>query len=270
MNPKQPPFPCLSGLLMSRKPVRTSKTHPWDGSVCSSVADSNPKNMSNTLKKERICVMKNNAKRMAAKMLAMLIAIMLIVGLFPVMAFADGTANASNSDGEYVYLSISYDKHYINDKNGSPMVYVPVSLEDIAAVDLTEYGLDNMLYDADADGEYEITALQLLIYAHEELWGGDWGDVNFDALPGSSYFKGGIFGFTENLVYFLNGDFPVDESMSNEWMTTGATSDRIVYRVNGWYPNYGCSRYQLADGEVVEWRYTCNDLGKDIGCDWMG
>ena len=41
-----------------------------------------------------------------------------------------------------------------------------------------------------------------------------------------------------------------------------------MYRVNGWYPNYGCSRYQLADGEKIEWRYTC-DLGKDIGCDWM-
>lgn len=41
-----------------------------------------------------------------------------------------------------------------------------------------------------------------------------------------------------------------------------------VYRVNGWYPNYGCSRYQLAQGEVIEWRYTC-DLGKDVGCDWM-
>ena len=42
-----------------------------------------------------------------------------------------------------------------------------------------------------------------------------------------------------------------------------------MYRVDGWYPNYGCSRYQLADGEVVEWRYTC-DLGHDVGCDWMG
>ena len=37
-----------------------------------------------------------------------------------------------------------------------------------------------------------------------------------------------------------------------------------MYRVNGWYPNYGCSRYQLADGEIVEWRYTC-DLGEDVG-----
>ncbi len=42
-----------------------------------------------------------------------------------------------------------------------------------------------------------------------------------------------------------------------------------MYRVNGWYPNYGSSRYQLVDGEIIEWRYTC-DLGKDIGCDWMG
>lgn len=39
-----------------------------------------------------------------------------------------------------------------------------------------------------------------------------------------------------------------------------------MYSVNDWYPNYGCSRYQLVDGEVVEWRYTC-DLGLDVGRD---
>ena len=37
-----------------------------------------------------------------------------------------------------------------------------------------------------------------------------------------------------------------------------------MYRVNGWFPNYGCSRYQLADGDVVEWVYTC-DMGNDVG-----
>ncbi len=37
-----------------------------------------------------------------------------------------------------------------------------------------------------------------------------------------------------------------------------------MYRVNGWYPNYGSSQYILSDGDVVEWRFTC-DLGKDIG-----
>ena len=37
-----------------------------------------------------------------------------------------------------------------------------------------------------------------------------------------------------------------------------------MYKVNGWFPNYGCSRYQLKDGDVIEWVYTC-DLGYDVG-----
>lgn len=37
-----------------------------------------------------------------------------------------------------------------------------------------------------------------------------------------------------------------------------------MYRVNGEFPNYGCSRYILKDGDRVEWVYTC-DLGKDVG-----
>ena len=37
-----------------------------------------------------------------------------------------------------------------------------------------------------------------------------------------------------------------------------------MYKVNDWFPNYGCSRYQLQNGDVVEWEYTC-ELGKDIG-----
>lgn len=37
-----------------------------------------------------------------------------------------------------------------------------------------------------------------------------------------------------------------------------------LYKVNDWFPNYGSSRYQLQDGDVVEWVYTC-DLGVDVG-----
>lgn len=37
-----------------------------------------------------------------------------------------------------------------------------------------------------------------------------------------------------------------------------------MYKVNGWFPNYGCSRYQLKQGDVIEWVYTC-DLGHDVG-----
>jgi len=37
-----------------------------------------------------------------------------------------------------------------------------------------------------------------------------------------------------------------------------------MYSVNEWFPNYGCSRYQLTDGDVICWVYTC-DLGRDVG-----
>ena len=158
------------------------------------------------------------------KLLGLAFILILVLALLP----ATVSATEAEEAGEYVYLSVSFDGQYIDDKSGSPMTYVPISLADVAAVDLAEYGLDNMLFDADGDGQYETTALQLIIYAHENLYGGDWSDVNFSAYPGSSYFYGGIFGFTENLVYFHNGDFPVDPSMESSYMTVGATSDRIV------------------------------------------
>ncbi len=37
-----------------------------------------------------------------------------------------------------------------------------------------------------------------------------------------------------------------------------------MYRVNGEFPNVGCSRYALANGDTVEWVYTC-DFGADVG-----
>ena len=37
-----------------------------------------------------------------------------------------------------------------------------------------------------------------------------------------------------------------------------------MYSVNDWFPNYGCSRYVLRDGDEICWVYTCN-LGQDVG-----
>jgi len=37
-----------------------------------------------------------------------------------------------------------------------------------------------------------------------------------------------------------------------------------MYKVNEWFPNYGCSRYALKNGDVICWVYTC-DLGHDVG-----
>ena len=37
-----------------------------------------------------------------------------------------------------------------------------------------------------------------------------------------------------------------------------------MYKVNGWFPNYGCSGYTLSQGDAICWVYTCN-LGDDVG-----
>ena len=42
-----------------------------------------------------------------------------------------------------------------------------------------------------------------------------------------------------------------------------------MYRVDGEFQNKGCSDYELNDGDVIEWVYTC-DLGQDIGCEIDG
>lgn len=52
----------------------------------------------------------------------------------------------------------------------------------------------------------------------------------------------------------INGLYEFDKGELSGWM----------YSVNGWFPNYGCSRYKLKTGDKIRWRYTC-DLGKDIG-----
>ncbi|MBR6825036.1 MAG: DUF4430 domain-containing protein [Oscillospiraceae bacterium] len=38
-----------------------------------------------------------------------------------------------------------------------------------------------------------------------------------------------------------------------------------MYKVNGWFPNYGCSEYVLQNGDNVVWCYTCKGLGADVG-----
>ena len=174
--------------------------------------------------------------KMMKKFLSMALAVVMVLALLPAATLA------TEAQAEYVYLSISFDGRYIDDISGNPIAYYPVPLDAIAAVDLTAYGLENMLFDGNNDGNYDTTALQLLIYAHEELYGGDWSDVSFGATPGSSYFDDGIFGFTENLVYFHNGDFPVDESQTSQWYTVGATSDRIVLEAGDFLDvaSFGC------------------------------
>ena len=37
-----------------------------------------------------------------------------------------------------------------------------------------------------------------------------------------------------------------------------------MYKVNGEYPLYGVSQYEVEDGDIIEFHYTC-DFGRDLG-----
>ena len=42
-----------------------------------------------------------------------------------------------------------------------------------------------------------------------------------------------------------------------------------MYKVNGWFPNYGCSACKVENGDDIVWCYTCKGFGKDVGGGWM-
>lgn len=60
--------------------------------------------------------------------------------------------------------------------------------------------------------------------------------------------------YNSNYIEGINNLYEFDCGELSGWM----------YKVNGWFPNYGASRYVLHDGDVVDWVYTC-DLGRDVG-----
>ena len=195
--------------------------------------------------------MKTTKKSMTMKIVSIMLSIIMIAGIVPVSVFATEPADTA----EYVYISVSYDDKFIEDKNGKPIAYVPVSFEALATVDLNAYNLSEYLYDEDGDGTYEITALQLIIYAHEALYGGDFSEVTFTGSPGSSYFAGGIFGQDENLNYYLNGQYPL---AGEGW---GATSDQIVLEAGDVISLAGFTSWDFYQDSGYGFHYFADDEG---------
>ena len=187
-------------------------------------------------------------KNTISKTLAMLLAVLMIVGTLPVTAFA--------TEPEHVYISVSYDGKYIEDKDGGYIAYIPVPMETVAAINLDDYGLSDYWYDEDGDGNCETTALQLIIYAHENIYGGDFSEVTFTGGPGSSYFQGGIFGFDENLNYYLNGEYPL---ASAGW---GATSDQIVLEAGDFIDMASFSSWDFFGDSNYGFHFFADDNGE--------
>ncbi len=54
------------------------------------------------------------------------------------------------------------------------------------------------------------------------------------------------------------------EGIANLYEFDVGSGSGWMYKVNDWFPNYGCSRYQIKDNDLIQWVYTC-DLGEDVG-----
>ena len=62
---------------------------------------------------------------MKKRILSLLLAFVMVLGMFPVSAMA---TDVEPRGEDVVYLSISFDGKYIDDKTGDPVVYVPIPL----------------------------------------------------------------------------------------------------------------------------------------------
>lgn len=133
---------------------------------------------------------------MKKRILSMLLALVMVISLIPVSTYAAAE--------ETVYISVSLDGAYLTAGTGTykgkPMAYLPVTLKVLKnTVKLESFGLGSYVYDADGDGTEDITALHLLIYAHEKLYGTKWkNNVTVSGDPGSLTIQNGLFGFTDN------------------------------------------------------------------------
>ena len=56
------------------------------------------------------------------------------------------------------------------------------------------------------------------------------------------------------------------EAIGNLYEFDCGSGSGWMYNVNGWYPNYGVSRYVIQDGDEIQFNYTC-DLGRDLGAE---
>lgn len=189
------------------------------------------------------------------KIVSILLSLMMVLTLLPTTMFMADVENETAE--EYVYISVSYDGQFVEGQNGAPVVYQAVAMEEVKAIDLDAYGLGDFYYDADGDGEYDLTALHLYVYVHEEILGLDWSDVYVSGYPGSIFFESGLFGFVDcNLNYYLNGAYP---EISPGW---GATADNLVLRDGDFYDIAGYTSWAFWMDPAAGFRYFADENGE--------
>lgn len=198
--------------------------------------------------------MKRNNSNVLTKALPILVSLLMLVCLLPFTALADSHVTDNN-----VYISVSFDGEFVYGSDGLPVSYIPVSMEKLADISLEEYGLEEYYYDGDGDEEWDVTALQLYVYVHEEIFGLSWDDVYVSGGSGSIFFEEGLFGFEDcNLNYYLNGVYP---EVFPGW---GATVDNLTLSAGDFYDVAGYTSWEFWMDSAAGFNYFTDDEGNIV------
>ena len=80
----------------------------------------------------------------------------------------------------------------------------------------------------------------------------------------TSLYMANFWGHDENLMY----DSSYIEGINHLYEFDCGKESGWMYKVNDWFPNYGCSAYTVESGDNIVWCYTCNGFGEDVGSTW--
>jgi len=96
---------------------------------------------------------------------------------------------------------------------------------------------------------------------------------NVTAYEGESVFNVLQREMRRNKVHMVSRFTPIYnsayiEAINNLYEFDAGELSGWAYKVNGWFPNYGSSRYLLQPGDQIELHYTC-ELGRDLSEYWL-
>lgn len=161
------------------------------------------------------------------KLLAFVLAAIITFSVLPVTVLAAEEYEYEEVNGT-AYISISKDDRYVVSDGvdaGTIMAYVPVNLAELRNIKLEDYDLQEYYHDEDKNGKYDITVLHLYLYVLNKYYHGTARELQIEGSPHSMYMKYGFWGHDENLLYYVNGDYPMDPTLGPNM---GATADVIA------------------------------------------
>ena len=163
---------------------------------------------------------------MRKRLFSLLLIFLMLFTSFPQVT---GVAYADSEYPGSAFVSLSYDGKFVvsdGENDGVAIAHLEVPLQDIAEIDLSAWGLEEYSYTDYDTGEPDPdapTVLKLYLYLLEHYYGSAGDGIPLQTSGAvHSFFMNHFWGHDCNLLYYVNGTYPLFES---GW---GATADGVI------------------------------------------